>query len=198
MPFYYEDLAEGYPSSDLWSEKSNFGSEPRSATLPSSGESMWTQPEFVSPLEVELNPRYSPSRESSTTLSPLLAFQQSHSTNGSQALLHTSSQDQPRSAEQDKKKPSPKPQTRVTKKGSRTRKEKIQNDKCTLDEFWYEDGKDWSKVQASMEERKIFKQSRYGVENCATAPECFTCGTKLSLEEIMNPGVACRVCACFN
>ncbi|KAL7619890.1 hypothetical protein AAE478_010437 [Parahypoxylon ruwenzoriense] len=67
---------------------------------------------------------------------------------------------------------------------------------CTLDQFWYEHGRDWAKVRPSGEERGG-RGRQNGLASCHTAPECHTCGEPLDIDEILSP-TPCRVCCCFN
>ncbi|KAI1641573.1 hypothetical protein F4815DRAFT_158131 [Daldinia loculata] len=70
---------------------------------------------------------------------------------------------------------------------------------CTLEEFWYEEGKEW-KVSPKKGERTANgtrKRTTKGMEGLQSGPECYACGNKLQYKNIMN-NRPCDVCGCFN
>ncbi|KAI1103036.1 hypothetical protein F4804DRAFT_311341 [Jackrogersella minutella] len=185
------DASEGCPS-DAGSPFTGYDSEAQFSRISSPcGEIIpWSLPEYVTASEVELisgsNSQCSPLRTELTLAPDSLP---SCSTNTSQTLSITSGQACGKS------------QSRSKQVGAATRRRRddqnTDDESCTLDEFWYEHGKDWSKVQPSTQERKEFRSRRIGLASCQTAPECYTCGTRLDMDEIINP-VPCRICCCFN
>ncbi|KAI0886939.1 uncharacterized protein GGS22DRAFT_199267 [Annulohypoxylon maeteangense] len=193
MSYYYQEgMSEGGYSGEYpphaWSESYAIGSGTPSATAPTSEiHEQWMQPEFVSPLEIELNPASPTQRPPTATFTLPPAFLRAQAANASQV------QDPPRPAEQDKGKSKSKPSTSKTTKSKKAK----QGKECTLDEFWYQNGTDWEQLRLSEVEPKTRKR-RTGVAGCTTAPECFSCGASLSYEEIMNPRMPCRICHCFN
>ncbi|KAI0121860.1 hypothetical protein F4814DRAFT_406793 [Daldinia grandis] len=68
----------------------------------------------------------------------------------------------------------------------------------TLEEFWYEEGKEW-KVSPKRGERTAHstRKRTKGMDSLQSGPECYACGNKLRYENIMNDA-ACDVCGCFN
>ncbi|KAI1468238.1 uncharacterized protein F4812DRAFT_426019 [Daldinia caldariorum] len=64
--------------------------------------------------------------------------------------------------------------------------------KCDRTEFWYEQGKEWN-VKGGNQKRNGKKD----MDRMQTGPECFTCGNKLRLEQLMSE-VPCDNCGCFN
>ncbi|KAI1207627.1 uncharacterized protein F4807DRAFT_172696 [Annulohypoxylon truncatum] len=198
MPFYYEELIEevyegypvgGYPSG-MWSEKGTFGWEPQFNTLPTFEEyAQWTQPEFVSPSEVELNPRAPAPQPPPTKFSLPTAFLPAQSANAPQAAS-TEFHSHPEKRNQNR------PNPKDASAGWKSVKSK-QVKMSPLDEFWLQNGKGWERVKVTKKESKVFIR-RAGMGTCMTGPECFLCGTKLSLDEIMNPGMPCPVCRHFN
>ncbi|KAI0836972.1 hypothetical protein F5Y06DRAFT_305028 [Hypoxylon sp. FL0890] len=156
----------------------------------------WQPPQYVNPREVEVTPDYDQVwTPTFSEFSLPAAFLQAHSTNATQGSSSPAQGSNPRTPT-----PPPSDQDKGKKKGkgedkSKTKK-KAKNDGCTLDEFWYEEGKEW-KVQMSKEEARKNRQTKKGLAGCETAPECHTCGNHLDIEEILNSG-PCRVCCCFN
>ncbi|KAF3059216.1 hypothetical protein GL218_04886 [Daldinia childiae] len=69
---------------------------------------------------------------------------------------------------------------------------------CTLEEFWYEEGKKW-KVNPGKDERMAngSRKRSKGMEALQSGPECYACGSKLRYENLMN-NRPCDVCGCFN
>lgn len=112
----------------------------------------------------------------------------SHSDSTANAAQATASHSHDYNAKQDKK---------GSKVSSAKNKKNKGEDTFTLDEFWYTHDTDWSKLKLSGEESKRTRPRRTGMAGCATAPDCYTCGTKLNLDEVFGT-IPCRVCGCFN
>ncbi|KAI1654312.1 hypothetical protein F4813DRAFT_392817 [Daldinia decipiens] len=58
---------------------------------------------------------------------------------------------------------------------------------CTLEEFWYEEGKEW-KVSPKKGERTAHstRKKSKGMEALQSGPECYACGNKLGYKNLMN------------
>ncbi|KAI1441342.1 hypothetical protein F5Y02DRAFT_422105 [Annulohypoxylon stygium] len=136
--------------------------------------------EFVSPLEVEINPRSPTQPPPSSKFTLPAAFLQAQAAN---AL-----------AKDEESKREENGTSRPAFRRTQTAKKKAKDeDEVTLNDLWYESGMDWDKVKPAKENRK-----NKGMEACTTGPECFTCGSRLSIKEVMSSVMACRVCHCFN
>ncbi|KAI1088295.1 hypothetical protein F5B19DRAFT_431037 [Rostrohypoxylon terebratum] len=138
----------------------------------------------VSPSQVEINPR-SPTWQPSAskfTLPP--GFVQSQGANASSRHASARSRDNTPQSDILQERPS----------GSSSRRKKgKKNEDASLDDLWYESGTSWDKVKPKKE-----KPRKTGMRACTTGPECFSCGAKLSLNQVTNSGVRCPVCQCFN
>ncbi|KAI1136483.1 hypothetical protein F5Y05DRAFT_415251 [Hypoxylon sp. FL0543] len=190
-------------SSDPQAQPTTFDSDPQQEADPSFLDT-WAPPQYVHATEVEVTPAtgdqiWSPTfSEFSLPAAFLESLQPSSSAHAAQQGApppthggRSQSRPQPRP---------PKPQGRRRSEaagagtGAKGKKKKKKgagdDDGCTLDEFWFEEGRAWN-VQPPK------RQSRKGLAGCETAPECHVCGTNLSIDEILNP-VPCRVCGCFN
>ncbi|KAI0845405.1 hypothetical protein F5Y00DRAFT_265660 [Daldinia vernicosa] len=84
-------------------------------------------------------------------------------------------------------------------RGVRRNAQKANGDETsTLEEFWYEEGKEW-KVIPKKGERTAHetRRKKKDMDGLQSGPECYVCGNKLRFENIMN-NIACDVCGCFN
>ncbi|KAI1773233.1 hypothetical protein F4818DRAFT_121159 [Hypoxylon cercidicola] len=154
---------------------------------------VWPPPGYVSLSQLELN---------SQPISELYCQDWtplSHIANASQGASSSASLAPNLPAEKDNKGS----KTDVTMKRDKTKKE---DDGFTLDEFWNEPGKDWSKLQLTAEQNYRTRRRKKGMAGCETGPECHTCGSRLDIsgndedeiiEEIIK-GDMCTVCGCFN
>ncbi|KAI1371254.1 hypothetical protein F4677DRAFT_464354 [Hypoxylon crocopeplum] len=139
----------------------------------------WPQPQYVTLSEVEVVPSSDalwspPPREFS--LPP--AFMASHSTNVPQDTSSSS----PPELELDQEEESKAASTSKNKK----KKKKKAEPSSTLDDFWYKEGTTWSDLKPTKEEREKGRRKRTGIAGCETGPECYTCGTRLNLNEIFG------------
>ncbi|KAI0380473.1 hypothetical protein F5Y04DRAFT_289447 [Hypomontagnella monticulosa] len=125
---------------------------------------------------------------------------QSHPTNAPQGFLVSCSPQPPQVVLTQRPKPQENQAAQAAQAAQEPKKSETQDNKenpsspCTLDDFWYTSGADWSQVELDNEDPSW---STEGVESMETGPECFTCGTRLGMDEI-NGLEPCPVCFCYN
>ncbi|KAI1409217.1 hypothetical protein F5Y13DRAFT_170471 [Hypoxylon sp. FL1857] len=172
-------------SLDLWSQpthtKSMSKHESRPEADPSSAE-VWTPPKYVNLTQLEVRPESTDQEIWTPRISEFSlprAFMQSCTISPPQGP--SSSQSRSSAAEP------------IPRGAEQTSKDRSENDECTLDEFWYDQGNTW-KVQLPKEEAQ---KPPSGLASCHTGPECHTCGSSLTIAEMMDL-IPCRVCGCYN
>ncbi|KAI0114649.1 hypothetical protein F4776DRAFT_324762 [Hypoxylon sp. NC0597] len=153
-----------------------------------SSDAQYTAEQSVNMSELQITPRNEDQVRSPAankfTLPP--AFLESGSANATQGPSSAPAQSQPATQDEEDGEGAG-----VETEGNKNEKEK-DNDKSTLDEFWYEQSS-WD-VQLSAQD-KLGKKK--GLGGCKTGPDCYVCGTKLSLRETLGYS-PCSVCYSFN
>lgn len=186
-------------SFDWESQMPNSGEGPSNPLSPVDENVAWAPPQYVSLSDLQVTPR----DEGAPWSPPVGEFFQrrtpsSHVANASQGSSSSASL-APNLPVGNVGKNGEVSKTDAATKGRGKNKKK--DDTFTLDEFWYEPGKDWAKLELSAAEKRRATAKPW------TGLECHTCGASLNVsnphdeETIINEvikGGSCGVCGCFN